>query len=639
MTAAAAAAASSSSPSSSLTKTDAPPSYLLPYATLQPTYHQVYADILESKVAAENVWLSVYADNAPQKSIHATLTLAAKEKNDPSAQDEVQLENIRGQRNLLIKEEKARALSGREGHAVPDLSISTSSSSMVATSPTVAQNSPSLPTSVRLRLPVHTPATLLKGRRSQRAIESGGGGQISAFDVSPDGTKLVAGGEDGECVVAGLPGWIRGEAGEDGENTHSVGIELAVEEKAQRRIRALEKKRLASLRLPLTGHVGDVQAASFLPSSLVLLTASSDLTLRLYSAQDGICPRVFKGHKRAVTSTAILGRGKRIVSASLDGTIRVWDVRAGKSVRMIGCRGWSGVECLRVLKLNGAATSSEAQEEEGLGDYLAIAGLSSGYVQVFLLRITQDTTTQTPAQNSQEEDDEASVKPVTVTDWPLLEIAPRSWPTLPEGQSQPGASDFWKVEPSTGAVWSLDIVERSSPPSSSSAVAAPESGDAAHSARSSLDLVTGSKTGIVRLFRLELGSRATASDISNGDAQEGEEDSGAPLSLASREVLNFRRNTASIHALRFLTSEGRASSPPDAVVATGDGTPFRLTFKSTSSGTVSHGEQEERLEPSVKEEYTGWEAGEPVHGIGVINAGMEGERILLAGAEGMVRVY
>lgn len=502
---------------------------------------------------------------------------------------------------------------------------------MVATSPTVAQNSPSLPASVRLRLPVHTPSTLLKGRRSQRAIESGGGGQISAFDVSPDGTKLVAGGEDGECIVAGLPGWIRGEEGEEGEAAKSTEAELSVEEKAQRRIRALEKKRLASLRLRLTGHVGDVQAASFLPSSLVLLTASSDLTLRLYSAQDGICPRIFKGHKRAVTSTAILGRGKRIVSASLDGTVRVWDVRAGKSVRMIGCRGWSGVECLKVLKLKGAADASEAEAEEGLGDYLAVAGLSSGYVQVFLIRISQDPATRAPAKNGQEEeDDEGSASAITVTDWPLLEIAPRSWPTLPEGQSPPGASDVWKVEPTTGAVWSLDVAERSFYSGSGK-------GDASQGAGSRLDLVIGSKTGIVRLFQLELGSAAD----SNGQE---EEDTTAPLRLTSREVLNLKRNTASIHALRFLppsTAVGQ-SGPPDAIVATGDGTPFRLAFNVIGAGPTNGNpvqEQQQRFEPSVKEEYTGWEAGEPVHGIGVINAGTEGERILLAGAEGMVRLY
>lgn len=111
--AAAAAEASSSTPSTSSATIDAPPSYLLPYATLQPTYHDVYADILDGKVAAENVWLSVYAENAPSKSIHATLTLAAKEKADPSNDDEVRLENIKGQRSLVIKEEKAKALSGR----------------------------------------------------------------------------------------------------------------------------------------------------------------------------------------------------------------------------------------------------------------------------------------------------------------------------------------------------------------------------------------------------------------------------------------------------------------------------------------------------------------------------------------------
>ena len=55
--------------------------------------------------------------------------------------------------------------------------------------------------------------------------------------------------------------------------------------------------------------------------------------MRVWGAKDGINPRTFKGHTRAVTSLGIIGVGKQVVSASLDGTVRVWDVGQGIEIR------------------------------------------------------------------------------------------------------------------------------------------------------------------------------------------------------------------------------------------------------------------------------------------------------------------
>ena len=64
----------------------------------------------------------------------------------------------------------------------------------------------------------------------------------------------------------------------------------------------------------------------------MVLTASSDLSIRVFGL-DGVNPRTLKGHLRAVTSVAVVGVGKRVVSASKDGTVRMWDVGQGKEVR------------------------------------------------------------------------------------------------------------------------------------------------------------------------------------------------------------------------------------------------------------------------------------------------------------------
>lgn len=64
----------------------------------------------------------------------------------------------------------------------------------------------------------------------------------------------------------------------------------------------------------------------------VVLSSSSDLSLRIWGL-DGSNPRTLKGHARAITSTAILGVGKQVVSGSRDGTVRLWNVGDGKEVR------------------------------------------------------------------------------------------------------------------------------------------------------------------------------------------------------------------------------------------------------------------------------------------------------------------
>lgn len=65
----------------------------------------------------------------------------------------------------------------------------------------------------------------------------------------------------------------------------------------------------------------------------VVLTASSDRSIRVFSAKDGMNPRILQGHTRAITSLYIIGVGREVISAGKDGTIRLWDVSSGKEVK------------------------------------------------------------------------------------------------------------------------------------------------------------------------------------------------------------------------------------------------------------------------------------------------------------------
>ena len=99
----------------------------------------------------------------------------------------------------------------------------------------------------------------------------------------------------------------------------------------------------------------------------VVLTASSDATIRIFSATTGINPRTLIGHKRAVTSTVILGVGRNILSGSKDGSIKLWDVGAGKCVSTMHTKGFSGVETIAVGE-GASALRESIRRQSGLGD-------------------------------------------------------------------------------------------------------------------------------------------------------------------------------------------------------------------------------------------------------------------------------
>lgn len=74
-------------------------------------------------------------------------------------------------------------------------------------------------------------------------------------------------------------------------------------------------------------------AASATADTQVVLTASSDMSLRIFSSVTGVNPRTLRGHTRAITSTHILGVGRQVLSGGKDGTVRLWNVGAAKEER------------------------------------------------------------------------------------------------------------------------------------------------------------------------------------------------------------------------------------------------------------------------------------------------------------------
>jgi WD40 repeat protein len=75
----------------------------------------------------------------------------------------------------------------------------------------------------------------------------------------------------------------------------------------------------------LRGHKNYIKRALFSPNGRLILTASDDKSLRLWSL-DGKPIRILEGHRKGVRTAAFSHNGRFIVSASDDRTARIWQV-------------------------------------------------------------------------------------------------------------------------------------------------------------------------------------------------------------------------------------------------------------------------------------------------------------------------
>jgi serine/threonine-protein kinase len=79
----------------------------------------------------------------------------------------------------------------------------------------------------------------------------------------------------------------------------------------------------------LKGHGAGVTWVAFTPDGEKVLSASHDKTVRVWDWRKSKCERVLKGHTDSVRCLALL-KSNLVVSASWDGTVRVWDWRTGE---------------------------------------------------------------------------------------------------------------------------------------------------------------------------------------------------------------------------------------------------------------------------------------------------------------------
>ncbi len=83
----------------------------------------------------------------------------------------------------------------------------------------------------------------------------------------------------------------------------------------------------ASVSKPLGGHTDDIRSVVYSPNGQRIISASADSSIRIWDAKSGSAiGKTLQGHADRVTSIARSADGRHIVSGSWDTTIHVWDL-------------------------------------------------------------------------------------------------------------------------------------------------------------------------------------------------------------------------------------------------------------------------------------------------------------------------
>ncbi|EIW58621.1 WD40 repeat-like protein [Trametes versicolor FP-101664 SS1] len=191
--------------------------------------------------------------------------------------------------------------------------------------------------------------------------------QITAFDVAPDGSQFATGYHDGSVYIR--------------STTSSTAPPTAFSK----------------------SHLSTVTSIRFFPSSRVILSAGADFSLSILSADPpesssyttvkATPARTLRGHTRAITSTAIIARGRNVLSGSKDGTVRLWDIPSSSQIRTLAAGSSHFVPVLAISsgeRWRDAALESTADDvdsrEVETSDKVVFCGLQDGSFELFDLR-------------------------------------------------------------------------------------------------------------------------------------------------------------------------------------------------------------------------------------------------------------
>ena len=98
------------------------------------------------------------------------------------------------------------------------------------------------------------------------------------------------------------------------------------------RVRHLATRESPALVRDLVGHTYGVTACAVTPDGRRVVSASDDKTLKVWDLESGRAVATLDGHAFGVIACAVTPDGRRVVSASRDQTLKVWDLASGRAV-------------------------------------------------------------------------------------------------------------------------------------------------------------------------------------------------------------------------------------------------------------------------------------------------------------------
>ncbi|KYC40721.1 hypothetical protein WA1_24075 [Scytonema hofmannii PCC 7110] len=159
---------------------------------------------------------------------------------------------------------------------------------------------------------------------------------VNALALTPDGKRVISASDDKtlkvwnletgslESTLTGHSDWVNA---------------LALTPDGKRVISASDDKTLkvwnletGSLESTLTGHSDWVNALALTPDGKRVISASDDKTLKVWNLETGSLESTLTGHSDWVNALALTPDGKRVISASYDKTLKVWNLETGKGV-------------------------------------------------------------------------------------------------------------------------------------------------------------------------------------------------------------------------------------------------------------------------------------------------------------------
>ncbi len=120
--------------------------------------------------------------------------------------------------------------------------------------------------------------------------------------------------------------------------------------------RAMRQYHLYSGRVTFKGHSGSVTSAAFSPEGKRVVTASLDRTARVWDAATRLEIARLEGHSGVVLSAGFDREGRRVITSGEDGTARVWDATSGQE--LVRLKGHAGVVWCAAFGLDGSTAAT-----------------------------------------------------------------------------------------------------------------------------------------------------------------------------------------------------------------------------------------------------------------------------------------